>query len=39
MDQIRHTYLHYVIEPMVYSRAAATERLLAFAAARAGRSA
>ena len=28
MDLIRHTYLHYVVEPMVYSRAAATERLL-----------
>ena len=28
MDQIRHTYLHYVTEPMVYSRATATERLL-----------
>lgn len=28
LDLIRHTYLHYVIEPMVYSRAAATERLL-----------
>ena len=28
LDLIRHTYLHYVIEPMVYSRASATERLL-----------
>jgi tetratricopeptide (TPR) repeat protein len=28
MDLIRHTYLHYVIEPMVYSRAAAMDRLL-----------
>ncbi len=28
MDQIRHIYLHYVVEPMVYSKAAATERLL-----------
>jgi tetratricopeptide (TPR) repeat protein len=28
MDLIRHTYLHYVIEPMVYSRASATDRLL-----------
>ncbi|HWZ52391.1 MAG TPA: hypothetical protein VNW54_13095 [Granulicella sp.] len=27
-DQIRHTYLHYVIEPMVYSRASAMDRLL-----------
>ena len=28
MDQIRHTYLHYEIEPMVYARAAAMDRLL-----------
>ena len=28
LDLIRHTYLHYVIEPMVYSRASATDRLL-----------
>ncbi len=28
MDQIRHTYLHYQIEPMVYARAAAMDRLL-----------
>ncbi len=28
MDLIRHTYLHYLIEPMVYSRAQAMERLL-----------
>lgn len=28
MDQIRHTYLHYEIEPLVYSRAAAMDRLL-----------
>lgn len=28
MDQIRHTYLHYEIEPMVYARAAAMNRLL-----------
>ena len=28
LDLIRHTYLHYVTEPMVYSRASATERLL-----------
>jgi tetratricopeptide (TPR) repeat protein len=28
LDLIRHTYLHYVVEPMVYSRAAATDRLL-----------
>ena len=28
MDLIRHTYLHYLIEPMVYSRPAAMDRLL-----------
>ena len=28
MDQIRHTYLHYEVEPIVYARAAATDRLL-----------
>ncbi len=28
MDQIRHTYLHYEIEPLVYARAAAMDRLL-----------
>ncbi len=28
MDQIRHTYLHYAIEPLVYSRASAVNRLL-----------
>lgn len=28
IDQIRHTYLHYEIEPMVYARAAAMNRLL-----------
>lgn len=28
MDQIRHTYLHYEVEPMVYARAAAMNRLL-----------
>lgn len=27
MDQVRHLYLHYEIEPLVYSRAAAMERL------------
>ena len=27
MDQIRHLYLHYEVEPLVYSRAAAMERL------------
>ena len=27
MDEIRHIYLHYVIEPMVYSRGSAIERL------------
>lgn len=28
MDQIRHTYLHYEVEPLVYSRATAINRLL-----------
>jgi len=28
MDLIRHTYLHYLVEPMVYSRPAAMDRLL-----------
>lgn len=28
LDLIRHTYLHYVVEPMVYSRASAMDRLL-----------
>jgi hypothetical protein len=28
MDQIRHTYLHYEVEPLVYARASAMERLL-----------
>ena len=28
MDDIRHTYLHYVIEPLVYARTNAMERLL-----------
>ena len=28
LDQIRHTYLHYEVEPMVYARASAMERLL-----------
>lgn len=27
MDQIRHIYLHYVVEPMVYSRGSAMERI------------
>ncbi len=27
MDEIRHIYLHYVVEPMVYSRGSAMERL------------
>jgi hypothetical protein len=27
MDDIRHTYLHYEIEPLVYARAAAMDRL------------
>ena len=26
MDQIRHTYLHYEVEPLVYARASAMER-------------
>ena len=28
VDLIRHTYLHYLVEPMVYSRPAAMDRLL-----------
>ncbi len=28
MDQIRHTYLHYLVEPLVYARASAMDRLL-----------
>ena len=28
MDQIRHTYLHYEVEPLVYARASAMDRLL-----------
>jgi tetratricopeptide (TPR) repeat protein len=28
MEQVRHTYLHYVVEPLVYSRATAMNRLL-----------
>jgi tetratricopeptide (TPR) repeat protein len=28
MDLIRHTYLHYVIEPLIYARASAMDRLL-----------
>ena len=28
MEQIRHTYLHYEIEPLVYARAAAMDRLV-----------
>ncbi len=27
IDQIRHIYLHYVVEPMVYSRGSAMERI------------
>ncbi len=27
MDEIRHIYLHYVVEPMVYSRGSAMERM------------
>ena len=37
MDLIRHTYLHYEVEPIVYARAAATDRLLPLAQIRAGR--
>ena len=28
MNEIRHTYLHYEVEPLVYARAAAMDRLL-----------
>ena len=28
MEQIRHTYLHYEVEPMIYARASAMDRLL-----------
>lgn len=28
MDQIRHTYLHYEVEPLVYARASAMDRFL-----------
>jgi len=28
LEQIRHTYLHYEVEPLVYARAAAMDRLL-----------
>jgi hypothetical protein len=28
MQQVHHTYLHYEIEPLVYARAAATDRML-----------
>jgi tetratricopeptide (TPR) repeat protein len=27
MDQIRHTYLHYEVEPLIYARASAMDRL------------
>jgi tetratricopeptide (TPR) repeat protein len=27
LDQVRHTYLHYIIEPLIYSRASAMDRL------------
>jgi tetratricopeptide (TPR) repeat protein len=27
MDQIRHIYLHYIVEPLVYSRGSAMERM------------
>ena len=28
MDQVRHTYLHYEVEPLVYARASAMDRFL-----------
>jgi tetratricopeptide (TPR) repeat protein len=28
MQEVRHTYLHYVIEPLLYSRASAMDRML-----------
>jgi hypothetical protein len=28
MDEIRHTYLHYMVEPLIYARAVAMDRLL-----------
>jgi tetratricopeptide (TPR) repeat protein len=28
MDQIRHTYLHYLVEPLVYARSGAMDRFL-----------
>ena len=30
MDEIRHTYLHYELEPLLYSRASSMDRLLPF---------
>lgn len=30
MQEVRHTYLHYLIEPMLYARATAMDRLLPF---------
>jgi hypothetical protein len=30
MDEIRHTYLHFVLEPLLYSRASSMDRLLPF---------
>lgn len=30
MSDIRHTYLHYVLEPLLYSRASSMDRLLPF---------
>lgn len=30
MTEVRHTYLHYMIEPLLYSRATAMDRLLPF---------
>jgi tetratricopeptide (TPR) repeat protein len=30
MDEIRHTYLHFVLEPLLYARASSMDRLLPF---------
>ena len=35
-DSIRHTYLHYEVEPLVYAKATAMDRLLPLPQARAG---
>jgi hypothetical protein len=32
LDQIRHTYLHYQIEPLIYTHAGALERMVGFLA-------